>query len=115
MMNSNKFLLSAATVLLLGSVGVPMTAMAGHSGAFIGGRVTSRVLTNMHQRTQAEQQQAYYAQQSAQQQPVAVQQQAAPAQMSTQQRLSQLDELAANGYITPDEYKKKKQAIINGM
>ena len=115
MTNPNRLLLTAATVLMLGSAGAPMTAVASGAGAFIGGMVTSRVLTNMSDRTQADQQQAYYAQQSAQR-PVAVQQaQAAPAQLTTQQRLSQLDELAANGYITPAEYKQKKQSIINGM
>jgi hypothetical protein len=68
----------------------------------------------MHQRTEAEQQQAYYAQQSAQQQQV---QQAAPASstQSTEQKLKELDKLAAGGYITPEEYKAKKQSIIDAM
>ena len=91
-------------------------ALAGDAGAFVGGMVTSRVLNNMHQRTQAEQQQAYYAQQSAQQ-PV---QQAAPAPaatptQTTEQKLDELNKLAAGGYITPEEYKTKKAAIINAM
>jgi hypothetical protein len=71
----------------------------------------SRIMTNMHQRTEAEQQQAAAAQQQAQQ-PV---QQAAPAQKSPQQRMDELDKLAAGGYITPAEYKAKKQDIINSM
>lgn len=71
-----------------------------------------RVSTNMRARTQAEQQQAYYAQRQAAQ-PV---QQAAPAaQKTTQQKLDELDKLAAGGYITPDEYKAKKQQILDGM
>jgi len=90
------------------------TAHGSDTGAFVGGMLTSRVLNNMHQRTEAEQQQAYYAQQSAQQ-PV---QQAAPAAsptQSTEQKLDELNKLAAGGYITPEEYKTKKAAIINAM
>jgi hypothetical protein len=34
------------------------------------------------------------------------------AQKLTQQRI---DKLAAGGYITPEEYKKKKQAVIDSM
>jgi hypothetical protein len=68
-------------------------------------------MTNMHQRTEAEQQQAAAAQQQAQQ-PV---QQAAPAQKTPKQRMDELDKLAAGGYITPAEYKAKKQDIINSM
>jgi len=70
---------------------------------------------NMHDRTEAEQQQAYYAQQNSQQQQV---QQAAPAASSTQsteQKLDELNKLAAGGYITPEEYKAKKQAVIDAM
>lgn len=83
--------------------------MASDAGAFIGGMVTSRVLHNMSDRTQAEQQQA----QAAQQQPV---QQAAPAAApkTMEQKLSELDKLAAGGYITPEEYKARKKAIIDG-
>jgi hypothetical protein len=66
----------------------------------------------MRARTQAEQQQAYYAQQQAQQ----VQQAPPPpAQKTPQQKLDELDKLAAGGYITPDEYKAKKQQILDSM
>jgi hypothetical protein len=30
-------------------------------------------------------------------------------------KLDKLDKLAAGGYITPEEYKKKKQAVIDSM
>jgi hypothetical protein len=62
-----------------------------------------------HRRTQAEEYQAYNSQ------PV---QQAAPASSggdSAEARIKQLDKLAAGGYITPAEYKAKKQAILNSM
>ena len=98
----------SGTLLLATALGVSIPAQSDNSGAFIGGMLTSRVMTNMHQRTEAEQQQAA----AAQQQPV---QQAAPAQKSPQQRLDELDKLAAGGYITPAEYKAKKQNIIDSM
>ena len=108
---------NAASAALLIAVATTAAgpALASDTGAFVGGMLTSRVLNNMHQRTQAELQQAYYAQQSAQQQPV---QQAAPASSPTQtteQKLDELNKLAAGGYITPEEYKSKKAAIINAM
>jgi hypothetical protein len=30
-------------------------------------------------------------------------------------RIQQLDKLAAGGYITPEEYKAKKQSILSGL
>jgi hypothetical protein len=36
-------------------------------------------------------------------------------QPTAQQRLAQLDKLAAGGYITPEEYKAKKKAILDGI
>ena len=105
---------AASAVLLAAAAATTGPAHAGDAGAFVGGMLTSRVLNNMHQRTEAEKQQAYYAQQSAQQ-PV---QQAAPAASPTQtteQKLDELNKLAAGGYITPEEYKTKKAAIINAM
>jgi hypothetical protein len=42
--------------------------------------------------------------------------QAAPAAKPTaQQRIQELDKLAAGGYITPQEYKAKKKAILDSM
>jgi len=37
------------------------------------------------------------------------------AKPSTEDRLKQLDKLAAGGYITPEEYKAKKKAILDSM
>jgi hypothetical protein len=31
------------------------------------------------------------------------------------QKLQELDKLAAGGYITPEEYKTKRKAILDGM
>jgi hypothetical protein len=109
----NRLMISAT--LLSAALTAAVPAQAGDAGAFVGGMLTSRVMHNMHDRTEAEQQQAYYAQQNAQQQQV---QRAAPAASSTQsteQKLDELNKLAAGGYITPEEYKTKKQAIIDAM
>ena len=40
---------------------------------------------------------------------------AAAPQPTPQQQLNQLDALAAGGYITPEEYKARRQAILNAM
>ena len=84
-------------------------AMAGNAGAFVGGMVTSRVMQNMHERTEAEEYAAY----SRPQATTVVQ--SAPAQPSTESQLKELDNLADKGYITPAEYKSRRKAIIGGI
>lgn len=81
------------------------------AGAFIGGVVTAKVLGNMKRRTAAEEEQAANSAQPVQQAAPAP----APAGQTTQQKLDQLDKLAAGGYITADQYKAKKQSIIDSM
>jgi len=105
---------ATGAALLTTTLAASIPAQASDAGAFVGGMLTSRVMHNMHSRTEAEQQQAYYAQQNAQQQQV---QQAAPASstQSTEAKLDELNKLAAGGYITPAEYKAKKQAVIDAM
>ncbi len=83
---------------------------AGGWGAFVGGVAAARIAGNIREQTQAQQQTAYYAQQSA-----ISQAQAAPRRASPESRISQLDKLAAGGYISPEEYKAKKQEILNSM
>ena len=86
--------------------------MAGGGGAFLGGMIASRVLTNMHDRTQAEEYAAY----SKPQQTTVVQ--AAPAQsssQSTESKLKELDSLASKGYITPAEYKSRRKAVVDAI
>ena len=90
-----------------------------HKGAaFLGGMVAGHVLGGFvrrdKKRTRAMEREAY-------DQPRSVQQAApapapAPAAKPTaQQRLDQLNKLAAGGYITPEEYKAKKKAILDSM
>lgn len=96
------------------TISLPEPARADDAGAFIGGVMAARIGRNMRDRTEAEQQQAQAAQDQAyyaQQQQV---QQAAPAPEPTvEERLAKLDKLAEGGYITPEEYKTKKQAILD--
>ncbi len=98
--------------------GFKTEARAGKGGAFLGGMVAGHIITGAvnrsERRTEAEEHQAYS-------QPRTVQQ-AAPApapapaaKPTTQQRLDQLNKLAAGGYITPQEYKAKKKAIMDSM
>ena len=96
-------LMTVASVTVLSAAG---TQASDKAGAFVGGMIASNVLRNMNARTQAQQQQAQYSQVP----------QAAPApQQTAQQRLDQLDKLAAGGYISPEEYKTKKEQILNSM
>jgi len=101
---------AVACVLGLAVAGMSTTVLASDAGAFIGGVVATKVVGNMRDRTEAEQEQAEYARQSAAQ-PVPQ----ASAQKSPEQRIAELDKLAAGGYITPEEYKRKKKAIVDGM
>jgi hypothetical protein len=117
MSHTNRLMVGATGALLLTTaLATSLPASAGSSaGAFIGGMLTTKILGNMRQRTEADQQQAYYAQQSSQQQQVRQAAPAASSTKSTEQKLDELDKLAAGGYITPAEYKTKKQAIINAL
>lgn len=64
----------------------------------------------MRDRRDYEEDQAYYSQQQAQ----AAQSQA-NSKPTTEEQLAQLQDLAAKGYITPEEYKAKKKAILDNM
>ena len=101
----NKFFSSVLSTLIGTSVLlISVPSYASDAGAFIGGVFATKLLQNSTRRADAEQQQAY-----APQAPVQ------SASNSPQQRISELDKLAAGGYITPAQYKTKKQAIIDSM
>ena len=107
----NKMTLAAvAAVIGTAAVGTSLPVYADNAGAFIGGVFATKLIGNMRDQTEAQQQQAAAAQQQAAR-PV----QSAPAQKSPQARIAELDKLAAGGYITPAEYKQKKQAILDSM
>jgi hypothetical protein len=105
---------SALLACIIGTsvLGITSPVLADDAGAFIGGMLAGKILHNMTERTQAEQQQAYYASQQSRAAPV---QQAAPAKRSAEDRIKELDKLAAGGYITPAEYKAKKKQILDSM
>jgi hypothetical protein len=89
-------------------------AAAGNGTAFLGGMVAGNVLRGFaersERRTRAEEYQAYGQPQASKKAPPAP-----AAQPTVQQRLDQLDKLAAGGYITPEEYKTRKKAILDGI
>jgi hypothetical protein len=109
----DKILRSAAAIALGTSVLVTTHAvLADGAGAFIGGVFATKLLDNMSRRTQAEEAQA-----AAQPTyvPAAPPKQSAPPKKSAEERIQELDNLAAGGYITPEEYKTKKQQILNSL
>jgi hypothetical protein len=96
-----------------------------HDGAaFLGGMVAGHVLGGMVRRsrirTAAAVHEAYGQPRTVYQAAPAPARAPAPApapaaKPTVQQRLQELDKLAAGGYITPQEYKAKKKAIIDGI
>jgi membrane protease subunit (stomatin/prohibitin family) len=107
-------MLSYSLAFAVAAVGASgsVPAHADGAGAFIGGVLAAKVVGNMSRRTEAEEQQA----DAAQAQAVAAQSAPAPAASSSpEQRIKELDKLAAGGYISPEEYKTKKQAILDSM
>ena len=100
---------TAASILLVAALSISAPAQSSETGAFLGGVVATKVLGNMKRRTEAEEAQAYNSSRPVQQAAPA------PAASSTEQKLDQLNKLAAGGYITPEEYKTKKKAILDSM
>jgi len=99
-------------------------AVSSDSAAYaFGGLLAGHLFTDMRfrqqqearerqQQTQALQSMAYGG--GASHQPVAPRAPAAYS-MTPEQKLNQLDQLAVGGYITPAEYKARRQAILNSM
>ena len=105
--------LVAMTICFSMAPGFKTEARANSGASFLGGMVAAHVIggavRRSERRTEAAEYQAY-------RQPRSVQQAApapAPAAKQTaQQKLDELDKLAAGGYITPEEYKARKKAIL---
>jgi hypothetical protein len=108
----NNIVSAATSVLIAAALTVSAPALSSEAGAFIGGVAATKILGNMKRRTEAEEYQAYSAPRAAQ---PAQQAAPAPAAQTTQQKLDELNKLAAGGYITPEEYKTKKKAIMDSM
>ena len=114
-LNLKNMMLTALGVIAF-SVTVP--AMADGAGAFLGGIAVAKIGRSVRDRNDYEQQQADAAQQQAyyaQQQAQASQQQADSQPQTAEEKIAQLDKLAAGGYISKEEYKSRKKAILDSM
>ena len=107
-MNRPKILVLCALSAVAITSSIP--AQADGAGAFLGGIAVAKIGSNVRDRRDYEEDHAYYQQQQAQ----AAQQQANSGQ-SAEAQLAQLQDLAQKGYITPEEYKAKKKAILDSM
>ncbi len=89
-------------------------ASAGGGAAFLGGMLTAHVvggaIRRSERRTEAAEYQAYSQPQQAQPAP-----QQGGGGGSAQSKLDELDALAAKGYITKEEYKSRRKAILDSM
>jgi hypothetical protein len=122
--SKNKVVILNKIMAVMIAITIGFTVMPGfvpkvhsHDGAaFLGGMVAGHVVGGMVRRSRIRTAAAVH---EAYDQPRTVQQAApapAPAAKPTaQQRLDQLNKLAAGGYITPEEYKAKKKAILDSM
>ena len=103
--------------------GLPTEARAKEGAAFLGGMVAGHIVGGAVRRSRIRTAAAVQAANQPKTQTVYVQQpatttsaQPAPAaKPSAEDRLKELDKLAAGGYITPEEYKAKKKAILDSM
>jgi hypothetical protein len=89
-----------------------------HDGAaFLGGMLAGHIIGGAVRRSRIRTAAAVKEANQPRTQTVHVQQAApAPAAKPTaQQRIQELDKLAAGGYITPQEYKAKKKAILDSL
>ena len=118
-------LLSVLTAFIITTImpGLPTEARAKEGAAFLGGMVAGHVVGGAVRRSRIRTAAAVQAANQPKTQTVYVQQpatttsaQPAPAaKPSAEDRLKELDKLAAGGYITPEEYKAKKKAILASM
>jgi len=125
--SKNKIVIVNKIVAVMIAITIGFTVMPGfvsrvysHDGAaFLGGMVAGHIIGGAVRRSRIRTAAAV----EMANQPRTVQQAApapapapAPAAKPTvQQRLQELDKLAAGGYITPEEYKAKKKAILDSI
>ena len=129
-MNTNrknfKFgILATLTAFFISAImpGLQTEARADKGAAFLGGMVAGHIVGGAVRRSRIRTAAAVQSANQPKTQTVYVQQpatttsaQPAPAaKPSAEDRLKQLDKLAAGGYITPEEYKAKKKAILDSM
>ena len=124
--NLNRFV-AVMVAITIGFTVMPgfVPKVHGHKGtAFLGGMVAGHVLGGFVRRDKERTRAMKRMEREGYDQPRRTVYQAAPApapapapaaKPTVQQRLQELDKLAAGGYITPEEYKAKKKAIIDGI
>ena len=113
----------AAFIITTFMPGLPTAARAKEGVAFLGGMVAGHVVGGAVRRSRIRTAAAVQAANQPKTQTVYVQQpatataaQPAPAaKPSAEDRIKQLDKLAAGGYITTEEYKAKKKAILDSI
>ena len=120
--NLNRFIAVTIAITICFTIGpgFKTEARANKGAAFLGGMVAGHVVGGMVRRsrirTAAEVHQAYGQPRTVYQAAPAPAPAPAPAAKPTaQQRIQELDKLAAGGYITPQEYKAKKKAILDSL
>jgi hypothetical protein len=95
--------------------GFKAAARAGDAGAFVGGMVAGHVIGGAIRRDKMRTAAAVETAENSRNAQQAAPAPAPAAQQTPEQRIAQLDKLAAGGYITPEEYKTKKKAILDSM
>ena len=118
-------LLPVLSAFIIASImpGLPTQAQAGEGAAFLGGMVAGHIVGGAVRRSKIRTAAAVKEANEPKTQTVYVQQPAATssaqpapaAKSSAEERIKELDKLAAGGYITPEEYKAKKKAILDSM
>ena len=107
--------------LCLGIVATPARAHSDWALPFMGGLMAGHVATNFamaqRERTEALRSMAYGGEGGGYGRPMPYGYRPPPASSapSPEQQLNTLDRLAAGGYITPQEYQARRQAILNSM
>ena len=104
------------TMTITAIPGIYTVARAGGAGAFFGGMMVGHIVGGAIQRDKertAATMDMAYGQRTATS--TYVQQPAYAPQLTAEQRLHQLDKLAAGGYITKEEYRTRRQAILSSM
>ncbi|MCP5364779.1 MAG: SHOCT domain-containing protein [Hyphomicrobiales bacterium] len=118
--------LSFAAVTAVVATPVPASAGGNAGVAFLGGLIGGHVLTDMRresqERTRAMQSMAYDRPPAGYSNTVAAAPAPAPAPaaapsatQSVESKLNTLDQLAAKGYISKEEYQRRRQAILDSM
>jgi hypothetical protein len=109
----------AITICFTMVPGFKTEARAGKGAAFLGGMVAGHVIGGAVRRdrirTAAAVEMANQPRTVQQAAPAPAPAPAPAAKPTAQQKLDELNKLAAGGYITPEEYKAKKKAILDSM